>query len=201
MKRHLPRLFVILSFGLLIAIGLSITYMATRSSSLSAAQPIRRVDDQVKEIAGYRSWSKVNSEPQMMPRITATLCAPVSDTRADDPKNPHRNKFVTVYVNDIGRQAMLEQVKPRFPLGSVIVKEKLSDKASQAPELLTVMIKRGKGFNPTSGDWEYMVVDGTGTNVSAQGKLENCQSCHLARPGTDYVFRTYLPDEVLSKLR
>ena len=133
MNRHLPRLFVILSFGLLIAIGLSITYIASRSSSPSVAQPIGRVDDQVKEIAGYRSWSKVNNEPQVMPRITATLCAPVSDTRADDPNNPHRNKFVTVYVNDIGRQAMLEQVKPRFPIGSVIVKEKLPDKASQAP--------------------------------------------------------------------
>jgi hypothetical protein len=201
MDRHLPRLFVILSFCLLIAIGLTVTYIATRSLARSAAQPVPRVGDQVKEIAGYRSWSKVNNEPQLMPRITATLCAPVTDTRADDPQNPHRNKYVTVYVNDIGRQAMLEQVKPRFPTGSVIVKEKLPDKASQAPELLTVIIKRGKGFNPTSGDWEYMVVDGTGTNVSAQGKLENCQSCHIARPGTDYVFRTYLPDEVLSKLK
>ena len=70
---------------------------------------------------------------------------------------------------------MMEQAKPSFPEGSVIVKEKLPDKSSQTPELLTVMIKRGKGFNNESGDWEYMVVDGSGTKVEAQGKLENCQ--------------------------
>ena len=96
---------------------------------------------------------------------------------------------------------MLEQSNPNFPEGSVIVKEKLPGKASQEPELLTVMIKRAKGFNPTSGDWEYMVVDGTGTTVQARGKLENCQSCHTGNSRTDYVFRSYLPNEVLNKLK
>jgi len=200
MNRHLPRLFVILSFGLLIAIGLSITYIATRSSSPSGAQPIVRVDDQVKEIAGYRSWSKVNSEPHFAPLLSAAACAPayLPTTKG---KDPHGAKYVTVYVNNIGRQAMLEQRDPKFPEGSVIVKEKLPDQSSQTPELMTVMIKRGKGFNPASGDWEYMVVDGTGTKVLEQGKLESCQTCHTVSPSSDYIFRTYLPNEVARKLK
>lgn len=199
MKRRFPGLFIISSFCLLVGIGSSVSYFVTRSFSSPAGHPAILPGKPVKEIAGYRGWSKVNAEPQLMPDRTAVLCAaPSSQTTL---KNPHTNKYVSVYVNDIGRKAMLEQLNPNFPEGSVIVKEKLPDKSSQAPELLTVMIKRGKGFNPTNGDWEYMVVDGTGTKVLDQGKLENCQSCHIARPGTDYVFRTYLPNEVQNKLK
>ena len=196
MHTKLPRLSVFSSLCLLVVIGSFVSYFTTRSFS-SPDLHRAAVGNPVKEIAGYRGWSKVNTEPQLMPDRTAALCAaPVPIA-----KNPHSNKYVTVYVNDIGRKAMIEELNPYFPEGSVIVKEKLPDKSSQAPELLTVMIKRGKGFNSTSGDWEYMVVDGTGTTVQARGRLENCQSCHTGKPGTDYVFRTYLPNEALNKLK
>lgn len=199
MNTRLPRLFVISSLCLVVVIGLSGSYLMTRSFSSPAVHPPTRRGNPVKEIAGYRGWSKVNPEPQLIPDRTAALCAAPSSPTAQ--KNPHSNKYVTVYVNDIGRKAMLEQLNPNFREGSVIVKEKLPDKSSQAPELLTVMIKRGKGFNPTNGDWEYMVVDGTGITVQARGKLENCAACHTGRSGTDYVFRTYLPNETLNKLK
>jgi hypothetical protein len=203
MKRTPSGLFVISSLCLMVALGLIVSYFATRSFSFAAVQSGSRVGEPVKEIAGYRGWMKVNSEPQLMPERTAALCAPASlpTTNVDGPKNPHRHKYLTVYVNDVGRHAMIEQLKPNFPEGSVIVKEKLPDRSSQDPELMTVMIKRGKGFNPASGDWEYMVVDGAGTKVLAQGKLEGCQSCHTANPGSDYVFRTYLPNEAWAKMK
>lgn len=197
MKREFQWLvFVIVSLCLLMVLGLSVGHFRLSPFTSTAMRRVP-VDDGVKEIAGYRGWSKVNTEPQLMPDSTSLLCAAPLPAA----KNPHLKKYATVYVNDIGRKAMLEQLKPFFPEGSVIVKEKLPDKSSREPELMTVMIKRAKGFNPTSGDWEYMVVDGTGTKVVAQGKLENCQSCHTAKPGTDYVFRTYLPNEVLGKLK
>ena len=198
MYRNLPKLFVISAFGLLAGMALLVCYFMPRSISLTAAHATANAGNPVKEIAGYHDWSKVNSEPQLMPDPTAILCAQVI---RDGTKNPHNNKYLTVYVNDPGRQAMYQQLTPKFPAGSVIVKEKLPEKSSQAPELLTVMIKRGAGFNPASGDWEYMIVDGTGTKVMAQGKLENCQLCHTTRSGTDYVFRTYLPNEVQNKLK
>ena len=198
MRGNLPRLFVVSSLCLLVGIGLVVSYSATRSFSSPAIREPKPVDNSIKEIAGYRNWSKVNSEPQLMPDPTALLCAQVI---RDGTKNPHNDKYLTVYVNDPGRKAMYQQLTPKFSEGSVIVKEKLAEKSSQAPELLTVMIKRGAGFNPASGDWEYMIVDGTGTKVMAQGKLENCQLCHTTRSGTDYVFRTYLPGEVQNKLK
>ena len=157
----------------------------------------------IKEIAGYRNWTKVNVEPQLMQARTAQLCAALTVASADlnSKANPHRDKYISVYVNAIGREAMIEKLKPIFPEGSVIVKEKLPDKMSETPELLTVMIKRSKGFNAITGDWEYMVVDGSGTKVEARGKLENCQGCHLATPQTDFIFRSYLTDDVRNRLK
>ena len=38
------------------------------------------------------------------------------------PTNPHEVKYISAYVNQIGRKAMMEQAVPKFPAGSVIVK-------------------------------------------------------------------------------
>ncbi|HJU55100.1 MAG TPA: cytochrome P460 family protein, partial [Pyrinomonadaceae bacterium] len=166
--------------------------VASVGNELAAAAP-------VSEIEGYRNWTKANSEPVQMAPVVAKLCfiqkAP-SGVEIYGDSNPHQEKFITVYVNDAGRRAMLSQKRPKFPVGSVIVKEKLPAIDSQSPELLTVMIKQRKGFNPAGGDWEYMVLDGTGTKIEGRGRLENCQACHLANQKTDYVFRSYLDREV-----
>lgn len=196
---------VVLSIGLVCALAFLINHLATGATTsargsennLSTSQP-------VKEIEGYRDWTKINAVPQLMPKRVAADCA-MWMTRAgvvvNGDGNPHRDKYFTVYVNDIGQKAMLTRKNPTFPEGSVIVKEKLTAKDSQTPELLTVMIKQKRGFNPASGDWEYMVLDGTGTKVEGRGNLQNCQSCHLANEKTDYIFRTYLPNDVASKLK
>jgi Cytochrome P460 len=158
----------------------------------------------LKEIAGYKHWTKVNGVPQLMPQRVAAACALVvsrSGVVIDGSGNSHRDKYFTVYVNEAGREAMLTQKVPTFPEGTIIVKEKLPTKESETPELLTVMFKRSKGFNAVSGDWEYAVLDGSGTKVDGRGKLENCQACHIANQDTDYIFRTYLSDEDQSKLK
>jgi Cytochrome P460 len=191
-------------FGVFLILGilvLAASHLLSEAFTPAAHHAVPKVAP-VKEIAGYRNWQKVNPEPQIMHARTAQLCAPILPVRAnvDGPTNPHKEKYISVYVNEIGRSAMMEKLKPSFPKGSVIVKEKLPEISSQNPELLTVMIKRSKGFNPVTGDWEYMVVDGTGTKVEARGKLENCQGCHLAQPQTDFIFRTYLSADARNKL-
>lgn len=180
---------------LLGAIGLVVSRYMTRAVTSPAASDLPATNV-VKEIDGYRNWTKVNPAPQLMARRVSNACnIDLNDTsiHIDSAANPHRDKYFTVFVNDLGREAMLNQKNPKFPKGSVIVKEKLASKESQAPELLTVMIKQANGFNPASGDWEYMVVDGSGTKVEGRGKLENCQACHVTKSVSDYVFRTYLP--------
>ena len=85
-----------------------------------------------------------------MAAASAFSCAGSNAANSHPPgvENPHADKFITVYVNDLGKQAMMEMRNPDFPKGSVIVKEKLTNQSSAGPELLTVMIKRETGFNP-----------------------------------------------------
>lgn len=196
---------VILAACLIGALALLVNHLATGATTSAwdnKDAPAAR--SQVKEIEGYKSWAKVNSIPQLMPERVAADCylwQSPGGVIVNGESNPHRDKYFTVYVNEVGRRAMLNQKKPKFPEGSVIVKEKLPAKDSRTPELLTVMIKQKQGFNPASGDWEYMVVDGTGTKLQGRGDLQNCHACHLANQKTDYIFRTYLSDEVTSKLK
>jgi hypothetical protein len=154
-------------------------------------------------VAGYKGWTRVNPEPAVFHSRVATLCAapPTAEQRRQEEENPHRDKFVTVYVNDAGRRAMLEEKSPRFPAGSLVVKEKLTTRDSSDPELLTAMLKREAGYDPEGGDWEYLVLDGRGRDVRARGKLETCRACHQAYPDTDFVARNYLPQDLRQKLK
>jgi len=141
------------------------------------------------ELWQYKKWTKVNSSPMRIADITAQLCAPQFPIDLSKEKNPHQDKFITVYVNDLGKAAMFS-VNNKFPVGAIIVKEKLPTPTSKA-ELLTVMIKRKAGFNPASGDWEYLVLDPAKTAILERGKLERCNNCHLEKKDSDFVFRTY----------
>ena len=206
MAKHFRKFKIaVVTLGLACGLVLLVNYLAASAVVPARAnESISVVDVPVNEIEGYKNWTKVNAVPRLMPERVAYACAywaAPGGIEIDGKTNPHRDKYFTVYVNDTGRAAMLKQKSPKFPLGSVIVKEKLSDKDSQTPELLTVMIKQRKGFNPTSGDWEYMVLDGTGTKIEGRGKLENCQGCHLGNKKRDYIFRTYLPDETTNSLK
>lgn len=179
----------------------AVLVLAMRSQS---QQPARESGPDITQmvrhelIAGYKNWTRVNPEPTQVNAQTSQLCAAL--TAPQPPSSPH-DKYITVYVNEIGRHAMMEEKAPHFPQGSVIVKEKLTTPKSDTPELLTVMIKRAHGYNPESGDWEYVVLDGEGRSVQARGKLENCQSCHLMDKNTNYVSRSYLPVDVANQLK
>src|SRR5262249_42735742 len=148
--------------------GLCLAFAASSDNSGSAR--VSAPDD--SEIRGYQNWTRVNREPAIMDAATAVMCA-----RAVKTQNPHQNKFIAVYVNDVGKHAMLFEKRPRFPEGTIIVKQKLATPNSTEPEALTAMIKRGPGYNPEGGDWEYLVVGGSGAIIS-RGKNESCQKCH-----------------------
>lgn len=182
-------------FMVLLLAGLGIVISRTLNNISNSPRAMAQPDAAI-EIEGYRAWTKVNQSPYRMSPQAAAACAMVGP-----PRGPHENKYVTVYVNDIGRKAMLEELHPKFPAGSIIVKEKLSEPGSDAPELLTVMIKHPNGYNPSVGDWEFMVTDGKGQLVTERGRLENCQKCHSSWGAQDYIFRDYLSDDLKNKLR
>jgi Cytochrome P460 len=189
---------VISSIGLL---GFACSYKAEMQAINSSKTP-EAIIDATGEIAGYKNWTQVNKKPAIVTSEVAMMCARPTQAQLDlDATNPHNDKFITVYINNIGKDEMMTKKSPQFPVGTVIVKEKLTTAESKAAEILTVMIKRKKDYNPKVGDWEFLTFNGAGTETTARGKLENCQTCHLAEKSTDYVSRRYLPYEVRQKLK
>lgn len=198
MQTHSKVLLILFIVGLFVSIAVSSSKPVSSEVVIGNAEPGAN-----GIIAGYKHWTQVNTQPQRMNFLVGTNCAMAASSevliRTTD--NPHYDKFVRVYVNDIGNSAMMEQEFPIFPEGSVIVKEKLTTRESRSPELLTVMRKREPGYDPEKGNWEYMVFDGAGQSLQASGKLEKCQACHLHEKATDYVSRIYLPATVRERLR
>ena len=183
-------------------IGFSFSYKS-EMRTINLSKTPEKILDATGEIAGFRNWTKINKEPHLVVSKLAILCARPTQAQMDeDAKNPHKDKFINVYVNDIGKDEMMTKKSPDFPVGTVIVKEKLPTAESKDAELLTVMIKREKDYNPKVGDWEFLTFNGAGTETTARGKLSNCQTCHLVEKSTDYVSRRgYLPYEVRQKFK
>ena len=50
------------------------------------------------------------------------------------------------------------------------------------------MTKRPPGYDPASGDWEYLVLDATG-RIEQRGRLPACARCHVDAP-RDHLFGT-----------
>ena len=205
-------------FGVVALAGVAATWSWAQTREVKPSQKM------VPIIANYRDWTLVNQTPAPMDPTVAMMCADIplstapnlSKTAVMGSGGPHQKKWINVFVNDAGKAAMLTAKKPQFPVGTVIVKEKLAapqlkskskgstpakPKPSQEPELLTVMIKREAGYNKTGGDWEYMVADGPGRTIAERGKLARCQSCHRPYKSTDYVVRSYLPTSIMEALR
>jgi len=116
----------------------------------------------------------------------------------DRQNNVHQNIFGAVYLNDIALTTPPESRPLNYPEGAVIVREKLKTEAG-APELLTAMIKRKKGFNPEANDWEFLLISGDATKIKKREKTGACLSCHESVNGKDFVFDNYLPASATSQ--
>lgn len=105
--------------------------------------------------------------------------------------------FGVIYVNEAARRTLLEEKNPSFPVGSIIVREKLlQEEADAAPQLLVAMVKRERGFNPSANDWEFLVLDGSATRITERQKTGSCSDCHRRQENNDFVFRSYLPPAI-----
>lgn len=101
--------------------------------------------------------------------------------------------YGVVYVNELGRASMFGKAAPNLPPGSMIVREKLSSSSATKPDLLAVMIKRAKGFNPLANDWESLTVSGDLKRIEKREKEGKCQQCHALESRNDFVFRYPAP--------
>ncbi|MGH9932807.1 MAG: cytochrome P460 family protein, partial [Pyrinomonadaceae bacterium] len=76
----------------------------------------------------------------------------------------------------------------QFPRGSIIVREKLANANDTKAQLLSVMIKRARGFNPAANDWEFLLIDGAMTKVEVRQKKGKCLDCHKSQRARDFVY-------------
>ena len=120
--------------------------------------------------------------------------APAYRSDTSEPRENHKTgeTFARVYANEKAMPAMKKE-KTAFPLGSIIVREKLWRADSAEPALVTAMIKRERGFSPATNDWEFFVIDRGLTRIKDRDTVGNCASCHINAKETDWVFKTYLP--------
>jgi hypothetical protein len=157
----------------------------------------------VQLISDYRAWHKVNQKPELMSSTLSELCIapPPPHMVRLDKLEPHKDKFINVFVNEAGYNEFISKKNPLFSVNTVIVKEKLPSATKSIPELLTVMVKREAGFDPKNGDWEYFAFNGQGTQVTSGGKVQHCQECHEDQKSEDYVFRKYLAGEDWKRMK
>jgi hypothetical protein len=158
-------------------------------------------------VNGYRSWTRITPALYRLPARALTACAapmqpgPTEAQIKSGDVDHDEFAYISVYANPPARHAMMEEKSPKFPEGSVIVKEKYRADDTLHPTLSTVMIKHARGYNPSVGDWEFMVVDGPAKKVMARGKLGHCQSCHAGMGNNDFISRAYLSAAVEEKMK
>src|SRR5215510_7488116 len=91
---------------LFLSVGLAFTLRSSPQGRLPTSGPAAGNE----LIAGYRRWTRVNPEPARVEGPNAQLCAAPIPPPTAAPGSPHGpNKYITVYVNDIGRHAMMEE--------------------------------------------------------------------------------------------
>ena len=103
----------------------------------------------------------------------------------------HKFFFGVVYANDLAK-AEIEKENSKFPVGSIIVREKNESETSQTPLSVIAMVKREKGFSKNSGDWEFFTFNGADLKMQKRETKGDCATCHIQAEKTDWVFRDYL---------
>jgi len=106
--------------------------------------------------------------------------------RSSRPSDGHLTTLGFAYVNSFGADAFRQQPFV-FPVGSIIVRERLLSPTS-SPDRLVVMVKHERDFNPRAGGWEFLTVTGDGTRVVKREKEGTCLGCHASAANNDFVF-------------
>ena len=157
-----------------------------------AVAPDRLLVDAVSTIARMH---RMTEQPFRMETQAAFLCvAPARSSDNSAPGDPHHDYFCHVYITDDGVNTMKSGLGT-YPVGTIIIKQKLADKQGKKIELYTLMRKMEAGYDPEHGDWEYSVVDKRAKTVLSRGRTDSCIECHQAHYETDYVTRAYLQRE------
>ncbi len=161
---------------------------------LLASPPVTPSSDSLK-LSDLTQYIRITQQPFKMHDSTAILCAPSAVKKATTPHEPDypESAFCNVYVNSLAKETMLSG-DGIYPVGSIVIKSKLTKRDSQEPELFTVMEKMENGYDAEHGNWKYIVADGKTFKQIATGRIDSCIECHTQYKETDYITREYMTD-------
>jgi hypothetical protein len=171
------RLALVVVFGLLIAAGpaMPLPGDGAKPAAMSVLPP---------SLAEYPTWQRLTPEGYSIPPQLAALCtapAPGPSPQTIAKYGPHANTYVRVFANPLAARAL--DSHGEFPEGAIVVKEKLSNPTTPSAE--GVMIKRARGFNPATADWEFRFYPS-----DRSATFTNCSDCHRSARH-DFVFGSY----------
>lgn len=158
------------------------------------------------EVKGFENWKPLVKELPVSFRMVALCSRPgfvnlpsesigMHADSADGTLKNATNKKISVYANDSAFTHIKDAEAGEFPVGSIIVKEKLRDAAGHEENSLGIMIKQKKGFDPANADWEFLFVDESRNVFRGTKDLNNCYVCHrggdsFGQKAQDLVFVT-----------
>lgn len=126
-----------------------------------------------------------------LPRITETkidlaesVSALCGDPRLYD--DPHIKPGIHLYVNPVAIEARKRKANSRrYPVGSLLVKEKFESKDESAPSIITVMEKvtdTGK-----VDDWKFYMIRVADRSIVRDAFKVSCIDCHSHYRKSDFV--------------
>ena len=134
----------------------------------------------------YRSYARLTERPLEVSPLLSALCtsfSPEHYKREEERAGPHARAFAHVYVGGVAASELGKEER-EFPVGTVVVKEKLGADLSVVG--IGGMQKMSPGYDAEGGDWKYFY--SSRTSAFSSGRLETCRSCHARAKSSDFVY-------------
>ena len=121
----------------------------------------------------------------------------------------HGNRFVDVYVNEVGAAAYLSEAA--IPVGTIVVKpswQNVDGQKSDIPGPIFVMEKRAAGYDPEHDDWWYAIhwadpppedAKKFGGPIYWRGKSPRVAYCYRCHDDYDRSLGGLVPSSVLPR--
>ena len=113
--------------------------------------------------------------------------SPRAEAAKPEPSADHSFSYGVVYANDLAAPEV-ERSTPRFPIGSILVRERLESLTATTPTTVIAMLKREPGFSKDTGDWEFFHMNGSDMKLLSRQTTGSCAACHAKAKKTDWVF-------------